>query len=78
VETDGFVIAEAFMATVVKIEGMSCTHCVNAVRAALSALKGVRDVNVDLATGQASFAHDEDLDMDTVRDVVEKTGYRVG
>ncbi len=66
------------MATVMKIEGMSCKHCVGAVTQALSDLKGVRDVNVDLATGRASFTHDEDLDMDAVRTAIEKAGYRVG
>ena len=66
------------MARVIKIEGMSCTHCANAVREALSELKGIRDVNVDLGTGRASFAHDDDVDMDAVRNAIEKAGYRVG
>lgn len=66
------------METLIKVEGMSCSHCANAVRKALSELKGVRDVNVDLAMGRASFEHDEELDMDAVRHAIEKAGYRVG
>ena len=32
-----------------KVEGMSCSHCVNAVSNAVTALAGVSGVNVDLA-----------------------------
>jgi copper chaperone len=41
-----------------KIEGMSCGHCVKAVTDALSAINGVADVNVSLEEGTASFSHD--------------------
>ena len=66
------------MATLVKIEGMGCEHCVKAVTEALRGLQGVRDVKVDLANGQASLEHDQELHMDSVREAIEKAGYRVG
>jgi len=34
---------------VLKVEGMSCMHCVRAVKTAVSSLQGVGDVDVDLS-----------------------------
>ncbi len=34
-----------------KVEGMSCQHCVAAVTGAVSAVPGVEDVTVDLNSG---------------------------
>lgn len=36
------------MSQVVKVRGMTCGHCVNAVREEFAALPGVREVEVDL------------------------------
>ena len=36
-----------------RIEGMSCGHCVRAVHDALSAVDGVEKVDVDLESGMA-------------------------
>ncbi len=37
-----------------RITGMSCDHCVRAVRGALAGVPGVRSAEVDLATGLAT------------------------
>lgn len=44
--------------TVLKVEGMSCQHCVRAVTQAVEALDGVRSVSVDLAGKTATVEHD--------------------
>ena len=64
------------MATV-KIKGMSCNHCVMAVQKALSGIDGVRNVNVDVQTGEATFDEAVPVDINTVREAVKKAGYRV-
>ncbi|MDR0876138.1 MAG: copper chaperone CopZ [Clostridiales Family XIII bacterium] len=49
------------MATsIIKVEGMSCEHCVNAVSGAVSAVDGVDSVDVDLAAGTATVTYDPD------------------
>ena len=45
--------------TTLKIEGMSCQHCVQAVAAALGRLSGVAAAQVDLETGLARVEYDE-------------------
>ena len=41
------------------VTGMTCDHCASSVSAEVSALPGVTDVNVDLATGQVMVTADE-------------------
>lgn len=64
------------MATV-KIKGMSCHHCVMAVQKALSGIDGVENVRVDLQKGEATFDEAAPVDMNRVREVVQKAGYQV-
>jgi copper chaperone len=66
------------MTNTVKIKGMSCNHCVNAVAKAMKEIQGVSNVNVDLDGGQATFDHDGSVDMQYVHEIIEKAGYEVG
>jgi len=63
--------------TTIKIEGMSCNHCVMAVQKALSGIDGARNVNVDLQKGEATFDEAAPVDMNAVREAVKKAGYHV-
>jgi copper chaperone CopZ len=56
------------------IEGMSCNHCLMAVKKALEALKGVSDVKVDLKAGKASLNADG-VDNVVITDAVKEAGY---
>ena len=61
-----------------KIEGMSCMHCVAAVTKALSAVDGVKEVVVDLERGEATFQEAQPVDSAALTEAIEKAGYRVG
>lgn len=61
----------------IKIKGMSCGHCVMAVTKALSAVDGVRDVNVDLQSGVATYAEEKTVDPAVIAEAVKKAGYEV-
>ena len=59
----------------IKIEGMSCEHCVGHVKEALQALQGTSSVEVNLAEKQAiveTTASNEDI-----TNVIEEEGYDV-
>ena len=59
-----------------KIEGMSCGHCVGSVKKALSALDGVAVEQV--AIGQAVIRHDPAVtSTDVIAQAVEDEGYAV-
>ena len=57
------------------VEGMTCGHCVASVAGALTALPGVRDVSVDLDTGNVTVTSDDQLALEAVRTAVDEAGY---
>ena len=61
----------------IKIKGMSCQHCVMAVTKALGAIDGIKNVKVDLKSGQASYEETKPVDAKIVADAVKKAGYEV-
>ncbi|MDR1575948.1 MAG: copper ion binding protein [Treponema sp.] len=59
-----------------KVEGMSCEHCVKAVNNAVSALPGLADVSVDLKGGTVSFNYDPaKTPLETVQAAIVDAGY---
>jgi len=66
------------MAVTLKVEGMSCGHCEKAVTEALSSLRDVNDVKVDLASGNVAIDYDEEkLTIPQLTEVIEDQGYDV-
>jgi copper chaperone len=63
--------------TTIKIKGMSCQHCVMAVKKALNGIDGVENANVDLEGGQASFDTTQPVDMEAVKERIKKAGFEV-
>ena len=57
--------------------GMSCGHCSAAVTEALTALPGVRAVEIDLAGKRALVTSDAPLETAAVRDAIENAGYQL-
>jgi copper chaperone len=62
----------------VKVKGMSCNHCVMAVRKALEAINGIKNVEVDLARGEARFEAEPFVDMKALEAHIKKAGYDIG
>ncbi|MFZ2527692.1 MAG: heavy metal-associated domain-containing protein [Rhodococcus sp. (in: high G+C Gram-positive bacteria)] len=58
-----------------RVEGMTCGHCVSAVREEVSALAGVSDVDVNLETGALVVTSDTELDPNTLAAAVDEAGY---
>lgn len=54
--------------------GMSCAHCVRAVRAALEAVPGVTVEDVEIGTARVSY-DDDAVAPDDLRRAVEREGY---
>ncbi|OZC02043.1 heavy-metal-associated domain-containing protein [Rubricoccus marinus] len=55
------------------IEGMTCTHCVAAVRAALESVPGALVRTVDI--GSATVDLSPEADRDVIRAAVEDAGF---
>ena len=56
------------------VEGMTCDHCVNAVRTEVGGVSGITDVQVDLDTKLVQVSGD-DIDDAAVFAAVEEAGY---
>lgn len=60
----------------IKIDGMSCQHCVMRVKRAIDNLSGV--LHSDVQIGAASVAFDESrLKKEDIIAAVEKAGYKI-
>lgn len=65
------------MKTVIKVEGMMCSHCENRVTTVLSALEGVSSVVVDLEGNTVTVEHAENVTFETLKNEIEDQGYDV-
>lgn len=63
--------------TTVKVKGMTCQHCVMAVKKALGYLDGVRNIDVDLSKGEVQFENSKGIAADKIREAIESAGYQV-
>ncbi|WP_301108507.1 copper chaperone CopZ [Sporosarcina sp.] len=64
--------------TTLKVSGMSCNHCVQAVEGALNELSGVEHALVDLKENKVTVQYDESaVTVDQVTEAIEEQGYDV-
>ncbi|WP_006243214.1 heavy-metal-associated domain-containing protein [Mycolicibacterium tusciae] len=63
--------------TTFTVVGMSCGGCARKVSEELAGIDGVRDVAVDLASGQVAVTCDIPIDFSAFRAAVESAGYTV-
>ncbi len=60
----------------INVYGMTCEHCVKTVTGAISSLKGVNSVNVNLKGGYADVTYDEkSVNADDIKKAVKEAGY---
>lgn len=63
---------------VLKVEGMSCSHCENAIKKAVGAIDGVSNVTVSLEEKTVTVEYDAASNIiDTIREEIEDQGYDV-
>jgi len=60
-----------------KINGMSCQHCVGAVKKALEKFPGLSQVSVNLEAGKATFINNGE-DRQQLRAAISKIGFEPG
>lgn len=64
--------------SVLKVDGMSCEHCVKAITKAVGALDGVDEVTVDLTTKAVTVTHDEvKAPLNKIKLEIEDQGYDI-
>ena len=63
---------------IIRIEGMHCHKCEQAIQKALTRNRGVHEVEVDFNSKQASVLYDHNqVDVKTLTDAITEAGYHV-
>ena len=65
------------MSPVLKVNGMSCQHCVMSITKALSQLDGIKNVQVDLATREVRFDNTKEVVPNWIEKAITDAGYEV-
>lgn len=66
------------MSIVLTVEGMSCSHCENAVKKSVGSLNGVKSVSVDLKGKKVTVEYDGGkTSLKAITETIEETGYSV-
>lgn len=61
-----------------KVNGMSCGHCVKAIEGSVGALEGVNKVEVDLKGGTVEVVYNnETVSLVTIKATIDDQGYDV-
>ena len=63
--------------TVITVKGMTCGHCVSAVRQEIAGLPGVSGVEVELGTGTVRITADPPPDAAALAAAVDAAGYEI-
>ena len=62
----------------ISIDGMSCEHCVRAVKEALGSLNGVKSVDVSLEEKNAQVVYDDEhIKLSDMESTIVEEGYQV-
>jgi len=63
---------------ILNVEGMSCSHCENAVKKSVGGLDGVSSVSVDLKGKKVTVEFNpEKVTVNAIKDTIEDQGYDV-
>lgn len=60
-----------------KVAGMTCGHCVSAVKGEVTKIDGVTDVEVDLESGDVIVVSDCGVEDAIFRAAIDEAGYEI-
>lgn len=65
------------MKEIIKVEGMSCKHCVNSIETSIGELAGVSAVEVNLSNNEVSVEFDNTTTLNQIKETIEEQGFDV-
>lgn len=60
-----------------RVDGMSCSHCVNSITKAVEAIEGVVNVEVDLKANIVIVEYQSQAAIQQIKDQIEDQGYEI-
>ncbi|OGQ96084.1 MAG: mercury transporter [Deltaproteobacteria bacterium RIFOXYD12_FULL_57_12] len=61
----------------INVKGMSCQHCVASVTKALTAIAGISNVKIDLATGKVTYDQTREVPAGEIKTAISAIGFEV-
>lgn len=65
------------MNTTFHVTGMTCEHCINAVKTEVHKIDGVQHVTVDLTSGAVTITSDTPINPTKFAEAIDEAGYEV-
>ena len=65
------------MNTTITVSGMTCGHCVQSVTEELSKIAGVKEVKVDLDSGNVDITSENELAPADLTQAIQEAGYEI-
>ena len=65
------------MNTTITVTGMTCGHCVNSVTEELLKIAGVKEVKVDLDSGNVNITSENELAQADLTQAIQEAGYEI-
>lgn len=63
---------------ILKVEGMSCGHCVKAVESSVGELNGIETVKVNLDEAEVEVSFNEaQVSLEQIKETIEEQGYDI-
>jgi copper chaperone len=63
------------MKEILKVEGMSCNHCVNSIETSVGELTGVSAVQVNLGNNEVTVEFNDAATLAQIKETIEDQGY---
>lgn len=64
------------MSEIIRIKGMSCSHCENRVKKALES-EGIKVLKVDAEENLAEIVNEKNIEREKIIEIIEDAGYEV-
>jgi copper chaperone len=63
---------------ILEVNGMSCEHCVKAIKNSLSEIDGIEKVDISLEEGTVTVEYDTSkVEIENIKNIIEDAGYEV-
>jgi copper chaperone len=63
---------------ILEVNGMSCEHCVKAIKNSLSEIDGIEKVDISLEEGTVTVEYDSSkVEIENIKNIIEDAGYEV-
>ncbi len=65
------------MEKVFRVDGMTCSHCIETIKKALRTIDGIDDISINFNSGEVRITAKREIPCDEIKRVIEEWDYKV-